>query len=238
MANSRLIVALDFSTFDEVKKIVTQLGDTVTYYKVGMELHYAAGPAVITYLKDAQKNVFLDLKLHDIPNTVARSAAALTRLGVDMLNVHASGGPAMMSAAAEAVAEEADKRGAVKPSLIAVTILTSINCHEWAALQQTVPIAEQAVYLARLAKECGFDGVVASAQEAANIRTACGSEFHIVTPGIRPIGADSNDQSRITTPSEALAAGSSHLVVGRPITASADPAAAARQIIDEMRKVI
>lgn len=235
MTDNRLIVALDFSTLGEVKQIVTQLGDQVVYYKVGMELFYAAGPAVIDYLKNQNKAVFLDLKLHDIPNTVARSAAALTRLGVNMINVHAPGGPAMMSAAAEAVVEEAAKLNAAKPSLIAVTVLTSINYKEWAALRQSLPIDEQVTYLAKLARECGLDGVVASAQEAENIRAVCGRSFHIVTPGIRPTGANSNDQSRITTPSEALLAGASHLVIGRPITAAPDPAKAARQIIDEMR---
>lgn len=235
MTDNRLIVALDFSTLGEVKQIVTQLGDQVVYYKVGMELFYAAGPAVIDYLKNQNKDIFLDLKLHDIPNTVARSAAALTRLGVNMINVHAPGGPAMMSAAAEAVAEEAAKLNAAKPSLIAVTVLTSINYKEWAALRQSLPIDEQVTYLAKLARECGLDGVVASAQEAENIRAVCGRAFHIVTPGIRPTGVNSNDQSRITTPSEALLAGASHLVIGRPITAAPDPAMAARQIIDEMR---
>lgn len=235
MADSRLIVALDFSTLDEVKEMVTRLDDHVNYYKVGMELFYTAGPAVIDYLKKQNKAIFLDLKLHDIPNTVARSAAALVRLGVDMINVHASGGPAMMSAAADAVAEEAAKLGVTKPSLIAVTVLTSINDKEWAALRQVPLIAEQVTYLAGLAQKCGLEGVVASAQEAENIRTACGVAFNIVTPGIRPTGVNSNDQSRITTPAEALLSGASHLVIGRPVTAAADPVAAVRQIIEEMR---
>lgn len=237
MSDNRLIVALDFATMGEVKKMVTLLGDQISYYKVGMELYYSAGPEVISYLKDLNKSIFLDLKLHDIPNTVAQSAAALTRLGMNMINVHASGGPAMMRAAAEAVANEAAKIGTVKPALTAITVLTSINSAEWTALRQTVAIPEQVVYLAKLAQDCGLDGVVASAQEAAGIRQICGASFQIVTPGIRPSGASVDDQSRIMTPSQALLAGASHLVVGRPITADPDPAAAAMRIVEEMRNV-
>jgi orotidine-5'-phosphate decarboxylase len=235
MADKRLIVALDFSSVEEVKKIVILLGDRVNYYKVGMELYYTAGESVVSYLRDLGKDIFLDLKLHDIPNTVAKSAASLTRLGVSMFNVHASGGPAMMSAAAEAAAGEAARQRIDKPVLIAVTVLTSINSQEWTSLRQTAPIGEHAVHLAQLARHSGLDGVVASAQEAAQIREICGRDFQIVTPGIRPAGAAANDQSRITTPSEALAAGASHLVVGRPITAAPDPVKAAELIISEMR---
>ena len=235
MTDKRLIVALDYPSLEEAKKTVALLGDHVDYYKVGMELYYSAGTLIIDYLREKNKQIFLDLKLHDIPNTVARSAAALTKLGVSMLNVHASGGPAMMRAAAEAVAEEAEKRGITKPRIIAVTILTSINPAEWIALRQHSDIQDQAQYLAELAQRCRLDGVVASAQEAQRIREVCGPAFEIVTPGIRPTGTASNDQSRITTPKAALLAGASHIVVGRPITAAADPVLSAGQIIKEMR---
>lgn len=238
MAESRLIVALDYPGFEEMKDTVEKLGDSISHYKVGMELYYSAGPAAIRYLTEQGKQVFLDLKLHDIPNTVAGSSAALTRLGVFMFNVHASGGQAMMSAAVESSTEQAQQMGLKRPLLIAVTVLTSINQKEWTKLGHTAAIAEQVVHLAVLAKESGMDGVVASAQEAAAIRQACGPEFHIVTPGIRPVWAALNDQSRITTPADALKAGASFLVVGRPITAAGNPVEAASKIISEMRGLV
>lgn len=238
MAESRLIVALDYPGFEEMKETVEKLGDSISHYKVGMELYYSAGPAAIRYLTEQGKQVFLDLKLHDIPNTVAGSSAALTRLGVFMFNVHASGGQAMMSAAVESSTKQAQQLGIKRPLLIAVTVLTSINQKEWTNLGHTAVIAEQVVHLAVLAKESGMDGVVASAQEAAAIRQACGPEFHIVTPGIRPVWAAVNDQSRITTPAEALKAGASFLVVGRPITAAGNPVEAASKIIAEMRDLV
>jgi orotidine-5'-phosphate decarboxylase len=237
MSDKRLIVALDVAGIDQLRALVDKLGDQVVYYKVGMELFYSAGPAAIEYLRQQGKEVFLDLKLHDIPNTVAQSAKALTRLGASMFNVHASGGYSMMKAAAEAVAETAQVLKVDRPKLIAVTILTSMNDNEWKALGQTTPIAEQVVLLAKLAKEAGLDGVVASPQEAPLIRKACGSEFLIVTPGVRPAGSAINDQSRVATPSGALTAGASHLVIGRPITAAADPQAAAQAILREMEGV-
>lgn len=238
MADSRLIVALDYPGFEEMKDTVEKLGDSISHYKVGMELYYSAGPAAIRYLTEQGKQVFLDLKLHDIPNTVAGSSAALTRLGVFMFNVHASGGQAMMSAAVESSTIQAQQLGMKRPLLIAVTVLTSINQNEWTNLGHAAAIAEQVVHLAVLAKESGMDGVVASAQEAAAIRQACGPEFHIVTPGIRPVWAAVNDQSRITTPADALKAGASFLVVGRPITAAENPVEAASKIIAEMRDLV
>lgn len=238
MADSRLIVALDYPGFEEMKAAVEKLGDSISHYKVGMELYYSAGPAAIQYLTELGKQVFLDLKLHDIPNTVAGSSAALTRLGVFMFNVHASGGQAMMSAAVESCTKQAQQLGMKRPLLIAVTVLTSINQKEWTNLGHAAAIAEQVVRLAVLAKESGMDGVVASAQEAAAIRQACGPDFHIITPGIRPVWAAANDQSRITTPADALKAGASFLVVGRPITAAENPVEAASKIIAEMRDLV
>jgi len=234
-ADNRLIVAIDVANMKQVEQLVETLGDSVSYYKVGMELFYSVGHEVITYLRSQGKDIFLDLKLHDIPNTVAHSLAALAELGVSMLNVHASGGPAMMSAAAVAVKKKADLLGIARPKLIAVTVLTSINQDEWTALGYEMDLSKQVVHLARLAKDAGLDGVVASPQEAAQIREACGDDFIIVTPGIRPSGAAINDQSRIATPAGALRNGAHQLVIGRPITASENPRQAAQDILQEMR---
>lgn len=230
----RLIVALDYSSDEPVKQLVTSLDDSVSYYKVGMELYYSVGESIIHYLKEQQKNVFLDLKLYDIPNTVAKGLSALTRLGANMMNVHASGGSLMMQKAVEAVADEASRLSIARPQVIAVTILTSMNQEQWGQMGHTSEISDQVVRLALLAKESGMDGVVASPQEASAIRSVCGDNFLIVTPGVRPVGAAVNDQSRIATPSSALRQGSTHLVVGRPITAAPDGQAAAKAILEEM----
>ena len=234
-ADQRLIVAIDLNTMEKVQQLVEVLDDSVNYYKVGMELFYSEGKQVITYLRGQGKDVFLDLKLHDIPNTVGQSLPALTGLGISMLNVHASGGPAMMAAAAQAVKNKADVMGIARPKLIAVTVLTSINSNEWTALGYNLDLSKQVVHLAQLAQSAGLDGVVASPQEAEEIRTACGNEFIIVTPGIRPKGAAINDQSRTATPASALKNGAHHLVIGRPITAAEDPRRAAQAILQEMR---
>lgn len=234
-ADQRLIVAIDVNAMDKVQQLVEGLGDSVSYYKVGMELFYSEGAQVITYLRAQGKDIFLDLKLHDIPNTVGQSLAALTGLGISMLNVHASGGPAMMAAAAGAVKNKADALGIERPKLIAVTVLTSINNDEWNALGYNLDLSKQVVHLARLAQSAGLDGVVASPQEAEQIRAACGDEFIIVTPGIRPSGAAINDQSRIASPASALKNGAHHLVIGRPITAAQDPRRAVQAILEEMR---
>lgn len=237
IGDKRLITALDVHTMDDVKRLVESLGDTVSYYKVGMELFYSVGQEVIPYLRSQHKDVFLDLKLHDIPNTVAHGLSVLTKLGASMLNVHASGGYAMMAAGSKAVAETAQQLGIVRPKLIAVTILTSINEEEFGKLRYQSSIADQVVHFAKLAQSAGIDGVVASPREAEAIRRACGEDFVIVTPGVRPQGAAINDQSRIATPAGALQNGAHHLVVGRPITAAADPRAAALAILDEMEGV-
>ena len=237
MADERLIAALDVHTMDDVERLVTTLGDSVSYYKVGMELFYSVGAQVVTWLREQGKDVFLDLKLHDIPNTAAGGICSLMRLGATMLNVHASGGYTMMKTTAERMHAEAEKMGIACPKLIAVTVLTSINQEDWEDMGQALQIKSAVVRLARLAKKAGLDGVVASAQEAALIREACGDDFLIVTPGIRPAGSDVNDQSRVATPASALTDGSTHLVVGRPIYAAADPKAAAEKIINEMEKV-
>ena len=237
MADERLIVALDFHTMEDVKSLVTVLGDSVSYYKVGMELFYSVGGQVVTWLREQKKEVFLDLKLHDIPNTVAGGLCSLMGLGATMLNIHATGGFTMMEKAAKSLHEAAAKQGILCPKLIAVTVLTSINDADWQGIGQTQSIADGVVRLAKLAKKAGLDGVVASPMEAAMIRKACGNDFLIVTPGVRPAGAAINDQTRIATPASALADGASHLVVGRPIRAAGDPKKAALAIIKEMETV-
>ena len=231
MADERLIVALDFHTMSDVKKLVEELGDSVNFYKVGMELFYSVGAGVVEWLKSRDKKIFLDLKLHDIPNTVAGGLCSLMNLGADILNVHAAGGFTMMKTAAETLHAEADKTGVPCPKLIAITVLTSISQAEWCGAKK---ISEQVVEFAKLAQDAGLDGVVASPQEAKLIRDACGGNFLIVTPGIRPAGADINDQQRISTPKAALQNGATHLVIGRPIRAAKNPREAAEKILAEI----
>lgn len=237
MADDRLIVALDVSTMDAMKSIVSSLGDSVSFYKVGMELFYAEGDQTVRYLQEHGKHVFLDLKLHDIPNTVAHGVSSLTRLGANLITIHGQGGPIMMKAAAEAARESAEKLGIERPKLLAITVLTSFDNESWSSIGGQLPIADQVIRLAKLAKESGMDGVVCSALEAKMIREACGPDFLIVTPGIRPSFAATNDQKRIATPSRALQDGASRLVIGRPITQAEHPQEAVRLIIEEMESV-
>lgn len=237
MADDRLIVALDVSTMDEVKAIVTSLGDSVSFYKVGMELFYAEGEKTIRYLQEQGKHVFLDLKLHDIPNTVAHGVSSLTYVGANLITIHGQGGPVMMKAAVQAARESAEKLGVERPKLLAITVLTSFDEEAWTATGGQLPISDQVIRLAKLAKECGMDGVVCSALEAKMIRQACGEDFLIVTPGIRPSFATTDDQKRIATPASALQDGASRLVIGRPITQAKEPREAVRLIIEEMESL-
>lgn len=233
-----VIVALDVNSTQRLRELVTELGDTCGFYKVGMELYYSAGQETVTYLKSQGKEVFLDLKLHDIPNTVAQGTASLTRLGVSIISLHAAGGQAMMAAAVKAADAVAKEIGCQRPKLVAITVLTSLDSNEWSSLNCKLSIAEQVVNLAQLAKAAGMDGVVASPHEAAAIRQACGEDFLIVTPGIRPANTALNDQSRTTTPSEAIANGADYLVIGRPITAANDKKAALNTILSQVRETI
>lgn len=231
----QIIVALDVNTFDKMKDITLMLGDSVFFYKVGMELFYSAGNQTVAYLKEAGKKVFLDLKLHDIPNTVEKSIAALTELGVDLITVHASGGRAMMEAAVRGATMTAEKLKINRPKILAVTILTSFDEKGWEEVGGKTPIKQQVLHLAQLAKGAGVDGVVASPQEAKSIRQVCGETFEIVTPGIRPAFAQVNDQKRIATPAQALSDGASRLVIGRPITKAENPQMAVQCILEEIR---
>lgn len=237
MADDRLIVALDVSTMEQMKDIIDTLGDAVSFYKVGMELFYAAGEDTVAYLRDCGKSVFLDLKLHDIPNTVAQGVKSLTRLGANLITIHGQGGAVMLKAAADAAREAAEELGVERPKLLAITVLTSFDDTTWSGIGGQLPIADQVRRLALLAKDAGVDGVVASPLEAKLIREACGDDFLIVTPGIRPAFAAANDQKRIATPSSALRDGASRLVIGRPITKADNPREAVRMILEEMEAV-
>ena len=237
MADERLIVALDVSTMDQMKDIVSSLGDSISFYKVGMELFYAEGEQTVRYLQEEGKQVFLDLKLHDIPNTVAHGVASLTRLGANLLTIHGQGGAIMMEQAVKAAKETAAQLGVERPKLLAITALTSFDDENWVKIGGHLPIADQVIKLAKLAKDSGMDGVVCSPLEAKMIRQACGPDFLIVTPGVRPSFATSDDQKRIATPAKALQDGASRLVVGRPITIAKDRREAARLINEEIATV-
>lgn len=232
----RLMVALDFPDADRAKELVRRLEGIPCYMKVGMQLFYAAGPEFVRELKAAGYSVFLDVKMHDIPNTVKGGSHSVTQLGVDMFNVHAGGGFAMMQAAiAGAEAAVADTPGLAMPAVIAVTQLTSTSRQ---VMNDEIGIAgaveDTVVRYASLARRAGLHGVVASSLEVEAIAAACGKSFKTVIPGIRPAGADQQDQQRVLTPGEAIRKGSHYLVVGRPITAAPDPRQAAEQIIEEM----
>jgi len=227
----RMIVALDFSTLEEIKQCLEPLEGHIRYVKVGMELAYAEGPAIVSYLKEKGLKVFLDLKVHDIPNTAKGAMRSLARLGADMVNVHAAGGVAMMAAAREGL-EQGTAAGAARPILIGVTMLTSTGLR---AMNQELMIPgsveDVVVHYAMMTKQAGLDGVVASPLEVPMIKKAAGDAFVTVTPGIRPIGADQGDQTRITTPEEAFRLGSDYLVIGRAITNAKDPVATWQSIV-------
>lgn len=231
-----ILVALDVQTSGDARALATRLGDSVGGLKIGSQLFTSVGPSIVREMVAAGHKVFLDLKFHDIPNTVAGSVAAATDLGVWMVNVHASGGAPMLIAARDAAAQRAAALGQPKPLVIAVTVLTSLDATILSQVGITRSPLDQVVHLANLVRDCGLDGVVASPQETAAIRQACGPNFVIVTPGIRGGAAQTkaDDQTRTLTPAQAMAAGSSYLVVGRPITAAQDPRAAALAINAEL----
>jgi orotidine-5'-phosphate decarboxylase len=234
-AEERLIVALDFDSERGALEIVERLKGTVKTFKVGSELYASCGPGIVECIRKRNCAVFLDLKFHDIPTTVAKSVAAATRLGVSMLNVHASGGAEMMKAAAEALSLEARRSGLMPPKLIAVTVLTSLDRNGLKKVGMDGTIEKNVLRLARLAKASGLDGVVSSPHEIERIREELGEDFLIVTPGVRPSWAKSNDQKRIATPTEAILRGADYIVVGRPITGVENPAVACERIVEEMR---
>jgi orotidine-5'-phosphate decarboxylase len=227
----RLIVALDVSTAAAAQKIVAAVGDSAFTYKVGMQLYTAVGPQIVRDLVTSGRRVFLDLKYHDIPTTVAAAVREAAALGVSMLTVHAAGGGKMLRAATEAAA--------LSPALmvLGVTVLTNMDHNDLDKIGVHGTVVDQVLRLAALALADGCQGVVTSAREAGKLRRELGEEFAIVTPGVRPAGAAHGDQARVVTPEEAIAAGATYIVVGRPITAAPDPAAEARAILEQMNAV-
>jgi orotidine-5'-phosphate decarboxylase len=230
MSDSKIIVALDYPTADAALALANQLDPQRCKLKVGKELFTRSGPAVVESLVKQGFDIFLDLKYHDIPNTVAKACAAAADLGVWMMNVHTLGGMAMMEAARAAIGNNSDR-----PYLIGVTLLTSMDQQTFDQIGLPGSLAETVVRLATLANQSGLDGVVCSAQEAPILRKQLGSDFQLVTPGIRPATSDQGDQHRTMTPKDAIEAGSSYLVIGRPITAAADPMLALANIENELK---
>ncbi len=239
LAEKKLVVALDVDNLIEAKRL-TALLPAVQWFKVGSQLFTSSGPAVVEMLKHAGKSVFLDLKFHDIPNTVAKAAAAAVALGVDMFNVHIEGGPEMMTRTIAVVQEAVAASGEPKPIIIGVTVLTSLDRATLAYLmnRDDLDLTDEILRRAEMAQTAGLDGVVASAHEVVPIKARLGADFVVVTPGIRPGGDSRHDQARVDTPSGAIANGSDYLVIGRSILQAEDPNQAALQILSEMEQAL
>jgi len=238
-ARERLVLALDVDDFKKAEELVGELSDCVGVFKIGSQLFTAEGTKVIKMVQEKGGKVFLDLKFHDIPNTVARAAEVVSKLGIYIFDIHTSGGYEMMKAAAEATAKISQELGIRKPIILGVTLLTSINQE---ILEKEIGIKksleEQVVHLAKLAEAAGLDGVVASSWEIKALRAACGEGFVILTPGIRPAGKSDDDQKRIMTPQEAIKLGADFIVIGRPITNATNPVKASQEILKEMEEVL
>ena len=229
----RLIVALDVSSAAQARQIVQSIGESASTYKIGKQLFTAEGPQVVRDLVASGRKVFLDLKFHDIPDTVASAVREAAKLQVSMLTVHASGGSKMLKAAAEAAAQSP-----AKPMVLAVTVLTSLSDADLAEIGVSGHIQTQVLRLGSLARAAGCGGLVASGQETRELRRELGSDFAIVTPGVRPTGTAAGDQARVLTPKDAIAAGATYLVVGRPILEAANPAQAAAAIVQEIGEAV
>jgi orotidine-5'-phosphate decarboxylase len=232
--HERLIVALDVDNLEQAKELVRLLAREVGMFKIGKQLFTHAGPQAVRLIQDLGGEIFLDLKFHDIPNTVAKAAIEATRLGVKMFNVHASGSLDMMRTTVKEVERVCRQTKLRRPIMLAVTVLTSLDQDDLQRVGVEHKVADQVVRLALLTKEAGMDGVVASPHEVADIREACGRRFVIVTPGIRPAETEINDQQRVMTPYQAIRAGVDYIVVGRPILEAKDPVQAARAIVLDM----
>lgn len=230
----RLIVALDVDSLNQAASFVEKLAGAVGLFKVGKQLFTHAGPQAVRLIQELGGEIFLDLKFHDIPNTVAKAAIEAARLGVKMFNVHASGSLEMMRTTVKEVERVCRREKIRRPIMLGVTVLTSLNQDDLQRVGVEHRVADQVVRLALLTKEAGMDGVVASPHEVADIRAACGRRFVIVTPGIRPADGERNDQQRVMTPADAVRAGVDYIVVGRPILEAPDPVGAARAIVAEM----
>jgi orotidine-5'-phosphate decarboxylase len=234
----RLIVALDIDDVELATELVRSLAREVGMFKIGKQLFTHAGPQAVRLIQDLGGEIFLDLKFHDIPNTVAKAAIEATRLGVKMFNVHASGSLEMMRLTVKEVERVSRQQKLRRPIMLGVTVLTSLGQEDLQRLGVEHKIADQVVRLALLTKEAGMDGVVASSHEVADIREACGQRFVIVTPGIRPADSQHNDQQRVMTPGHAVRAGVDYIVVGRPILEAQNPILAAREIVAEMEDAL
>jgi len=232
----RLVVALDVDSLNQLRSLVRRLAPEVGMFKVGKQLFTHAGPQAVRLIQELGGEIFLDLKFHDIPNTVAKAAVEATRLGVKMFNVHASGSLKMMRATVKEVRRVCRQERRRRPIMLAVTVLTSLNEDDLKRVGIDGEVADQVVRLALLTKEAGMDGVVASPHEVADIREACGRRFVIVTPGIRPFDSNRNDQQRVMTPADAIRAGVDYIVVGRPILEAKDPLRAAQEIVAQMER--
>jgi orotidine-5'-phosphate decarboxylase len=231
LAKDRLIVALDVPGATQARQVIQSIGEAATTYKVGKQLFTAEGPQLVRELAASGRKVFLDLKYHDIPNTVAAAVKSAAELGVAMLTVHASGGSRMLRAATEAAAQSS-----ARPLVLAVTVLTSLSDADLQEIGVSGNVLSQVLRLGALARSAGCGGLVASAKEARELRRELGEGFAIVPPGVRPAGTAAGDQARVMTPADAIAAGATHLVVGRPILEAADPAQAASDIIAEIER--
>jgi orotidine-5'-phosphate decarboxylase len=229
----RLIVALDVSSAAQARQIVQSIGESAGTYKIGKQLFTAEGPAIVRDLVSSGRKVFLDLKFHDIPNTVAAAVCEASKLGVSLLTVHASGGSKMLKAAVDAAAQSP-----AKPMVLAVTVLTSLSDDDLAEIGFGSNVITQVMTLGSLARKAGCGGLVASAREAPELRRELGNDFAIVTPGVRPAGTSAGDQARVLTPKQAIAAGATYLVVGRPILEAADPAKAAALVVSEIGEIV
>ncbi|UAA40401.1 orotidine-5'-phosphate decarboxylase [Paraneptunicella aestuarii] len=232
-ADPKVIVALDYDDKSQALDFVSRLSPELCKLKVGKEMFTYFGPDFVKELVNRKFDVFLDLKFHDIPNTVAKACLAAADLGVWMVNVHASGGPKMMTMARDAL----DKLGEQRPKLIAVTVLTSMDATQLQAIGIQSTPEQHVLKMAQLTKDSGLDGVVCSAQESTALKNLCGQEFCLVTPGIRPAGSQQDDQTRIMTPEQAVQAGSDYMVIGRPITKAVDPVAALVQINESIKGI-
>ncbi|MBD2597835.1 orotidine-5'-phosphate decarboxylase [Nostoc spongiaeforme FACHB-130] len=234
MTNDKIIVALDVPDLEGAIALIDKL-ESVSFWKVGLELFTSTGPEILEILKSRQKRIFLDLKFHDIPNTVAGACRSAARYGVDLLTIHATAGRDALKAATEAAQTGAAQAGVQPPKLIAITLLTSISARQLAFdLKIPLELPEFALEMALMAQESGLDGAVCSPQEVAQLRQTCGDEFLFVCPGVRPTWADKGDQKRSLTPSQAILAGANYLVIGRPITAAPDPELAWKRISEEL----